>query len=208
MKTKNLLSYSIIGTIFLTFVIVAGPTFVFGSGSQSGPVAVTDAGSGASVSVDDNGVTLSIDDGGGLVTVNGIVTPTDNFSNPTESINTRTLNSEWDGAAWDRTRHSFTQETTGITTVSTGTAVDMSTTPMHFYTMIVDRTAGAEDVVEINLECSINGTAFIVIAAITSLVSEPALINPVETVPCNEMRYDVVDEGAGNTLAIDLLATR
>lgn len=185
------------------------PALLFGSGSTSlAPVSVTDVGSGGSVSVDDNGVTLSIDDGGGSVSINGTVTPADNLGNPTDTHNTNTLNSEFNGTFWQRTRHSFTQELTGIVANATQATVDMTTTPMSKYTLVVDRTVGATDVVEINLECSINNTAFIIIATITSLTVEPALINPAGDIPCNRYRVDVVTVGAGNTLAIDTLATR
>ncbi len=109
--------------------------------------------------------------------------------------------------SFDRIRHSFTQSTTGVTSNAAGTTVTMTTTPMSKYTMIIDRTAGTTDVVEIDLQCSINNTAFVQIATITSLVNEPVLTS-IGDVPCQYMRYNVVTVGAGNTLAIDLLATR
>lgn len=101
----------------------------------------------------------------------------------------------------------WTQSTTGITTNAAGITADMSTTPMSEYTMIIDRTAGATNVVEIDLQCSINNTAFIQIATIIDLTNEPVL-TAIGDVPCLYMRYNVVTVGAGNTLAIDLLATR
>jgi hypothetical protein len=78
---------------------------------------------------------------------------------------------------------------------------------MSKYTMIIDRTAGTTDVVEIDLQCSINNTAFVQIATITSLVNEPVLTS-IGDIPCAYMRYNVVTVGSGNTVSIDLLATR
>jgi hypothetical protein len=102
---------------------------------------------------------------------------------------------------------SSTQSTTGVTTNVAGTTVTMTTTPPTKYTMIIDRTAGATDVVEIDLQCSINNTAFVQIATITSLVNEPVLTS-IGDIPCAYLRYNVVTIGAGNTVSIDLLATR
>ena len=112
-----------------------------------------------------------------------------------------------DAANNQRVRNSFLQNTTGITTEVAGTTITMTTTPMSKYTMVIDRTAGATDVVEIDLQCSINNTAFVQIATITSLVNEPVLTS-IGDIPCRYMRYNVVTIGAGNTLSIDLLATR
>jgi hypothetical protein len=116
-------------------------------------------------------------------------------------------NYEFNGTNWDRTRSSFTQSTTGINANGAGSTVTMTTTPMSDFTMIVDRTAGSTDAVEIDVECSINGTAWVQIATVTSLTGEPVLANAVD-VPCSLLRYNVVTIGTGNTVAIDLLATR
>ncbi len=107
----------------------------------------------------------------------------------------------------ERVRNSFTQSTTGIVANGAGTTVTMTTTPMQSYTMVIDRTAGTTNVVEIDLQCSINNVAFVQIATITDLTNEPVLTSVVG-VPCQYMRYNVVTVGTGNTLAIDLLAMR
>ncbi len=137
----------------------------------------------------------------------GATTPADNFTNPTTAIPTWSLNGELSGSTWYQVRNSFVQSTTGVATNAAGTTVTMTTTPMSKYTMIIDRTAGSTNVVEVDLQCSINNVAFIQIATITDLTNEPVL-SSVTDVPCNYMRYNVVTVGSGNTLAIDLLATR
>lgn len=114
---------------------------------------------------------------------------------------------EYNGATHDRIRHSFTQTTAGVTTNAAGTSVNMTTTAMSKFTMLIDRTAGATNVVEIDLDCSIDNTDFVQIATITDLTNEPALTSQDGT-PCYYMRYNVVTVGAGNTLQIHLLAVR
>jgi hypothetical protein len=124
-----------------------------------------------------------------------------------QPIATVNFPAEFNNTTFDRVRSAFTQSTTGITTNAAGTTVTMTTTPMSKYTMIIDRTAGTTDVVEIDLQCSINNTAFVQIATITSLVNEPVLTS-IGDIPCAYMRYNVVTVGSGNTVSIDLLATR
>jgi hypothetical protein len=125
------------------------------------------------------------------------------------SSGTQELNST---PTWDGVHHSFTQSTTGITTNAVGTAVNMTTTPMSKYTMIIDRTAGATDAVVINLECSYDSTIWPgttqSLINVTTLVVEPTRNISTTAGPCNYMRYNVVTVGAGNTLTIQLLATR
>ncbi len=114
---------------------------------------------------------------------------------------------ELGGTSWDRVRHSFNQGTGGITTNGVGTTVDMSNTPMSKFTMVVDRTAGATNVVEIDLECSVDGSVFVQIGTITDLTNEPVLTS-VDGTPCLNIRYNVVTVGAGNTISVALLAMR
>lgn len=135
----------------------------------------------------------------------GTITPADAFTNPTDSIGVYNLNAEFNGTTWDRKRHSFSQSTTGVTTNAAGTTVTMTTSPKSKYSMVIDRTAGSTDVVEVDLQCSINNVAFSQIATITSLVGEPVITN-ISEVPCLYMRYNVVTIGVGNTLAIDIAA--
>lgn len=101
---------------------------------------------------------------------------------------------------------SYTQSTGGITANGAGTAVNMTVAPASQYTMIVDLTAGSTTTVEVDLECSIDGTDYAQMATITSLAAEPALIGA-QGVPCFYMRYNVVTVGSGNTLEIHLLGT-
>ncbi len=113
----------------------------------------------------------------------------------------------FNGTTWDRLRHSFSQSTTGINANGAGTTLSMATTPMAKFTLLVDRTAGATDVVEIDLECSLDATIFAATTAtITSLAGEPVLV-ALATTPCVAIRYNVVTVGVGNTLTIQLLAT-
>ncbi len=122
----------------------------------------------------------------------------------------------WDGVRGDTTngfdvdvtRLPFsTQSTTGVNANGAGSTITMSTNPMTKYTMIINRTAGTTNTVEVDLECSIDNTAFIQISTITDLTNEPVL-SAVADVPCAYLRYNVVTIGSGNTVAIDILATR
>lgn len=136
--------------------------------------------------------------------------PHNDNSNPTiEFLNVAAHTEEYNGAGWDRVRSSFSQVTNNITTNAPGTVLVANTTPPSKYTMQIDRTAGATDVIEVDLECSIdtNQQDFTQIATITSLVGEPALTS-LDGTPCLHLRYNVVTVGAGNTLQIHLLATR
>lgn len=128
-------------------------------------------------------------------------------SNANNSLTVIDLNYHKNGTVWDQVRGSFTQSTTGITGNGAGTTVTMTTTPMSKYTMIIDRTAGSTNVVEVDLQCSVNNTAFVQINTVTDLTNEPVLVATGD-IPCNYLRYNVVTVGSGNTLAIDLLATR
>ena len=107
----------------------------------------------------------------------------------------------------DRVRHSWSQSTTGVTTNAAGTTVTMSTTPMSKFTMVIDRTVGSTNPVEVDLQCSLDGSIWVQIGTITDLTNEPVLTS-VDGNPCQSMRYNVVTVGSGNTLTIQLLATR
>jgi len=112
----------------------------------------------------------------------------------------------------DRVKHSFGQTTTGIVANGAGTAINMTTTPMSKFTIIVDRTAGSTNTVEINLEGSYDGVIWPgtnqSIIQILSLAVEPAMVRDGVSGPFNYIRYNVVTIGAGNTVTIQLLATR
>lgn len=125
----------------------------------------------------------------------------------TGNLSAQAFNYEFDGTTYDRVRHSFSQSTASITGNGAGTTLVMTTTPMSDHTMQIDRTAGTTDAVEIDLECSLDGTDFTQIATITSLVGEPVIATAVDT-PCPQIRYNVVTVGAGNTLQIHLIDTR
>ena len=123
------------------------------------------------------------------------------------NLNTRSFSYETDGSNFDRIRHSFTQTTADITTNAAGTSINETATPMSKHTMIVDRTAGATNVVDIRIECSIDDVDYVQIASITDLTNEPALVSQDGTA-CLYMRYNVATIGAGNTVQIHLLDTR
>jgi len=131
---------------------------------------------------------------------------TDTLTNPV-AWPARALTYEFNGTTWDRIRSLFTQTTAGITANGAGSPLNMATTPCKNYTMMIDRTVGATDVVEIDLEGSIDGTDFAQIATITSLVGEPVTVSAIN-LPYSVVRYNVVTVGAGNTLQIHLLAVR
>ena len=187
---------------------------VIGGGAEATVLRVTIANDSTGLlSVDDNGGSLTVD-GTVAVTqstspwvVGGSITPADDFSNPSTAVNNNSLASEFDGTTWDITRHSFTQTTAGIAANGAGASITETTTSMSKHTMIVDRTAGATNTVDIRVECSIDGTDFVQIASITDLTNEPALVSQDGT-PCYYIRYNVITIGAGNTVQIHLLDMR
>jgi hypothetical protein len=110
---------------------------------------------------------------------------------------------EFNGTTWDRVRHSFFQNTTGIVAAAAGAAVDMSTTPMSKFAIQVVRTAGAAAFV-VDLEGGlIDGNYFRIVAHsavdgdITWQVDRPVRF----------MRYNVTTIGAANTLTVRILAS-
>ncbi len=116
-----------------------------------------------------------------------------------------------DSNLWVRNVTVFEKTVTGIAANGAGTSINMSDVPMSKYTMIIDRTAGTTDVVAINLECSYDnviwpGTTQSIIN-VTTLAVEPTR-NSAGDVPCNYIRYNVVTIGTGNTVTIQLIATR
>lgn len=123
------------------------------------------------------------------------------------NLSSQSFGYEFDGTTFDRVRHSFSQSTAGVTTNAAGATLVETTTPMQNHTMQVDRTAGSTDAVEVDLQCSLDGTDFTQIATITSLVGEPVLATAANTA-CPNIRYNVVTVGAGNTLQIHLISTR
>ena len=151
--------------------------------------------------------TVTANAGTGTMTVTGAVTPADGFANPTTALSGIAISSEFNGTTHDRVRSAFNQATTGVTTNAAGTAVNLTTTPMSKFTMVIDRTVGATDTVEVDFECSLDNAIWVQIMTTTSLASEPTLASQDGT-PCNHMRYNVVTVGAGNTLTVQLLAVR
>lgn len=154
-----------------------------------------------------NGLEVDVTRVQGTTTIAGNNTPADGYSNPTDAIDSNSLHSEWNGSTWDRIRHSFDQTTASVTGTGTGTTVDMTTTPMNNYTLAVIRTAGATDAVEIDLECSGDNSNFFEIATVTSVAGGSGFATQPDT-PCLYMQYNVVDEGSGNTLTIQIISTR
>jgi hypothetical protein len=155
-----------------------------------------------------NGIDVDVTRVSGNITVIGANTPADDYTNPTDAINSFSLNAEFDGTTYDRVYHSFSQTATSVSANGAGTTLDLTATPMNKFTMIVDRTAGTTNAVEIDLECGINSARMVQIATITDLTTEPAIIAPSLNYTCNYIRYNVIDVGVGNTLTIDILATR
>jgi hypothetical protein len=154
-----------------------------------------------------NGIAVDVTRISGSTTSVGNKTPADGYTNPTDAVDNNSLNSEFNGTTWDRVRHSFFQSTTGIASNAAGASVAMLTSPMSEYTMVIDRTAGSTDVVEIDLECSLDNAIFTQIGTVITLVAEPTFTN-VNGIPCYYVRYNVVDIGSGNTVTVQILATR
>lgn len=124
----------------------------------------------------------------------------------------KATNYEFDGTTWDRVTNHFFQTTTGITTdAGGGTTLITGATTTTKYTMIIDRTAGATDVIEVHLECSLDNVIFSntndALISVTTTANEPTR-NSFDGAPCRGIRYNVVTVGAGNTLTIQILAAR
>ena len=155
-----------------------------------------------------NGIDVDVTRVSGNVTIVGNNTPADGYTNPTDALDVAGLTSEFNGTTWDRVRNGFDQAVAGIDAdASVGTAIDLSTTPASKYSMLIDRTAGSTDTVEVDFECSLDGTIFVQVATVTSLATEPT-IAALDGTPCNHVRYNVVTVGSGNTLTVQLLAMR
>jgi hypothetical protein len=116
---------------------------------------------------------------------------------------------EFNTSTWDRVRTHFKQTTTGITGDGAGTALNMSTTPMSKFSLVVDRTAGSTDTVEIDLELSYdNGIWFKSGATVTTLATDPNVGFSGAVEPSLYVRYRVVTVGSGNTLTVQIIAMR
>jgi hypothetical protein len=139
-----------------------------------------------------------------------VLNPADSEAVNTQGLKTLALVSEYDhpGSVYDRTRHHFEQSTTGITSAGAGTALDMTTTPMSKFALIVDRTAGSQNTVEIDLEISLDNSIFVKsTATVTSLAVDPNVAFA-DGEPAVFIRYNVVTVGSGNTLTVQLIAMR
>lgn len=176
------------------------PVYVFGAATELGTVAVSNS---------PGNPNISVDDGGNVITTDGQTAVADDVTTSSNAVNVNAFLSELEGTTQDRVRHSFRQELTGVNANAVQTTIDMVNTPMNRYTVIVDRTAGATDVVDIELQCSIDNTAFVTILSILTLAGEPVIANPMtNNIPCARLQIEVIDVGAGNTLAIQTLAVR
>lgn len=145
--------------------------------------------------------------------IQGTFTNSDAFAAGTKVLVVMSELAGFNGTTWDRTRHSFTQTTTGVAANGAGTSVDMTTTPMSKYTISVLRTAGATDTVNIGMQCSLDNANFqnpVNMPTVLSIAGGFTILSDTSAngVPCLYMRYNVGTVGAGNTLTIRLLAIR
>lgn len=115
------------------------------------------------------------------------------------------------GLSVDPTRNpQFTQSTTGVIANSNGTT--LTTTGAKSFTLIVDRTVGATDAVEIDVHCSMDGVIWpantFEVMSVTTLAVEPARVSTTTSnIPCAFIRWSIVTVGAGNTLTLQLVAS-
>lgn len=127
------------------------------------------------------------------------------ISSTTSSI--QAMQYRYDGSAWNPVLAYKLFSTGSITGNGIGAVQNVLTSPMQNWSMIIDRTAGTTNVVEIDLLCSTDGVDTYQIATITDLTTEPAGVSAVN-IPCAYFTYNVVTVGTGNTLQIHVLGTK
>ena len=191
----------VVGNVAHDAVDSGDPVKIGGKANTSPPTAVA-AGDRVDAFFDANGrLTVRIQNANGADILLG--TEADNSSNPSSSLTVRSDTHEFDGSTWDRIRHSFKQTTTGITGTGAGTTLDMTTTPMSKFAIMVDRTAGASAFV-VNLEGSIDGTNWSTLVAHSAVDGDTTFV---VDKPVDRIRYNVTTIGAGNTLTIVIFAS-
>ncbi len=156
-----------------------------------------------------NSLFTSLVDGSGTGILGFVGGNVDNDDATRNGIQTNSRIQEFNNTGWDRINNAFVQSTSGITTNTTGTIINMSSTPMSKFSLLITRTVGATDVVSINLEgCGDAACARpFTFASVTSVTGGNGAAFTGDK-PVRFMRYNVVTVGAGNTLTIDLVATR
>ncbi len=98
-----------------------------------------------------------------------------------------------------------TLTTTGVTGTGAGTSVAVSGVHPDAYAVSVIRTAGSTDVVEVDLECSQDNSAWAQMNTITTVAGGSNGAGNANRA-CNFIRYNVVTVGSGNTLTIIISA--
>jgi len=111
----------------------------------------------------------------------------------------------FNGVSWDRKRHSFSQDTNGITMDGAGASMDMTTSPMTRHTMIITRTGGSTNAISVFIACSVDGVSFPTTTESSTITGGSSIVST--TRPCNYLRFFIATIGSGNTLDIDLLST-
>ena len=129
---------------------------------------------------------------------------TDGISHNLASLPARGFTYEYNGATWDRVRHSFSAQAAAINANGAGDVLDISTTPMSRFTIQVFRTSGtAECIVE--LQGSIDNTNWLPLGELTFNATSGML--HIVNKPVKYLRHNVTTIGASNIVTITLLAS-
>lgn len=128
----------------------------------------------------------------------------------------------YDGELWQPIRMHY-QETFGVNSDTSGTAIDMSASPCNMYTMSVHRIAGSTDTVLIAFGFSMDGTNWQTAGtgisetnqylagagvAVTSFAFNNPALAVCKTGFWRYVRWTTATVGTGNTVNIRLLAGR
>ncbi|KKN23130.1 hypothetical protein LCGC14_0908120 [marine sediment metagenome] len=111
---------------------------------------------------------------------------------------------EFNGTSWDRIRHSFNQSTGSINSNGAGTTLNIATTPMSKFSLIVILTVGSSAYV-VDIEGSVNGNDWVALGSLSSSAS-PDMVFVVDKA-VDRIRYNVTTIGGGNTMTVRLLAS-
>jgi hypothetical protein len=200
--------------ILIGGLLLSGGWFAWGAIQQEVGITFLNSATGAWVRAtgappgSSDGEGIYVLPGGGYMPVGSDVTSdTTNIATTNGSILSRVLSYEFDGTDWNRKIHSWQQQTENVNANGAGTIITMTSSPTRNTTLMVNRTIGATNAVDIRLECKVhkNSSTFVSIGSITDLTNEPVISANLMRV-CSAIRYNVVTVGAGNTHTIEIIS--
>lgn len=111
---------------------------------------------------------------------------------------------EYNGATFDRIRHSFIILATGLTSNGAGSTLALGTTPTSKFSIQIERTVGAS-AFTVALEGSLGAGTFTELGRDTFDAGAGMFF--VVNTPVTQLRYNIISVGAGNTLAIRIMGS-